>query len=209
MSTETLRSHYTKLIQTEIRQLERFRDQASRRSSNENVERFDKKIADLQMELTDDDTTRYNAFLTEHYNTMKLQQKSLCEKEQIRKEDHENKTKLEEYHKEENRLRRKDRFLQNQMKRDWEWLCTQDAKLPDYIRENLSRMPNNKGYIWRGIWYFGHRPEEDPNLLIMFERAGGETLIHEILYGRYRKVYTKNKNGTKTIVSEFYYKRNQ
>jgi len=202
---ETLRVHYKKVIQSEIRQLMRFREMAMKRSSQDNIERFDAKIAALEEELEAKETPRFELFVKEQQAMIRLQEKNSHAKTDEIQQNHDNRVKLEAYHKEENRLRRKERSQQYQMKRDWEWLCAQDAKLPDYIRENLTKMPNNKGYIWRGIWYFGRRPAEDPNLLIMFERSNGETLIHEILYGKYRKVYRKNKNGSKDVLREVYF----
>ncbi len=89
------------------------------------------------------------------------------------------------------------------MKRQWEWLCQQEQNLPDYIRTNLDRMPNNKGYIWKGIWYFGHQPEEDPTTLIMFEKkGGGDMLVHEIKENCYYKIFSRSKNGQNVLVSE-------
>jgi hypothetical protein len=59
-----------------------------------------------------------------------------------------------------------------------------DDSLPDYIRQNLSDMPNNKGYIWRGCWFLGNkRPEKHGNRfapVIIFEKLrGGALRIHE------------------------------
>jgi hypothetical protein len=62
--------------------------------------------------------------------------------------------------------------------------------LPPYISNNLSEMPNNKGYIWRGINFYGYLPEQEgPN--VMFEKQkGGILIIHEYTdydYKRYEK----------------------
>ena len=122
--------------------------------------------------------------------------------------DSENQEKLDAFYRQENQIRREDRSLQHQMRREWEWLCRQDEKLPDYIRTNLLKMPNNKGYIYKGIWYFGLLPVEKNNdLLIMFERPNGspDMLIHEIRRGHYYKIFQKNKNGANLLISEKYY----
>ena len=37
--------------------------------------------------------------------------------------------------------------------------------IPDYIEKNLSEMPNNKGYIWRGMFIYGHLPPENNNII--------------------------------------------
>jgi hypothetical protein len=76
--------------------------------------------------------------------------------------------------------------------------------LPEYIQANLQKMPNNKGYIWKGIWYFGHQPAERNNdLVVMFERPLGmtDTLVHEIKAGHYHRILQRSKQSTK-IISE-------
>ena len=51
--------------------------------------------------------------------------------------------------------------------------------IPDYIMQNLDEMPNNKGYIWKGIMCFGKRSSES-DTLIMFEKCkGGILKIYE------------------------------
>jgi hypothetical protein len=205
---ESMRQQYNKVIQAEIRQLERFREQAEKRSSEQNIERFVKRIEELGKEL-EEDTPRYEAFVSEQQEMSRHQKKSQQGKILQMMQDSANKTKLDGYYKEENRIRRNDRYLQHQMKREWEWLCAQDARLPDYMRTNLAKMPNNKGYIWKGIWYFGHLEEEDRNNLVMFERNNGEFFIHEIRYGRYHKVFCKDKNGKTTLVREEIYENNR
>lgn len=204
----TIETQYVKLIQSEIRSLSRFKENAMNRSTTgdtrEVEERFDKKIECLKREL-ELGTPRYEMFMKEQQEMIRLQKKNTAEKQLVIEYNNENRQKLDEFHKEENRQRRKERSMQYHMKRDWEWLCSQDTQLPPYIRENLTKMPNNKGYIWRGIWYFGQNPDEDPNTLVMFERAGPDMFIHEIRYGVYKKIYQKPKNGVKTLVSETYF----
>lgn len=202
MSTN-LRSHYQKLIQNEIRQFERFRDQASRRSSSSNLEQFDQKIELLKKELDDEDTPRYHQFLQEQQDAILLQAKNSA-KTKLLQETIENKEKLDAFYREENKIRRADRSLQYHMKREWDWICKQDATLPDYIRKNLETMPNNKGYIWKGIWYFGQQltPRHDLNTTIMFERMHNEFRIHEIVKNRYHRIFLKNKSGPNTLLSE-------
>lgn len=63
-----------------------------------------------------------------------------------------------------------DTKAENAMKREWNWLCRMDGFVPSYMRENLAKMPNNKGYIWKGIYYFGDLPPEHPmDVTTMFE----------------------------------------
>jgi hypothetical protein len=199
-----MRAHYNKLIQTEIRQLRKFKEQAEKRSSPENIARFENKIKELENELVEE-TPRYLQYIKEQQEIIKLQSKHQNDKNLQSATDAENKEKLDEFYKQENRLRRNDRILQHQMKKEYDWLCRQDERLPDYIRTNLQKMPNNKGYIFRGIHYYGALPAEKNNdLLIMFERPPGvaDMLIHEIKRGHYYKILQKSKNGSNVLISE-------
>lgn len=191
-----MRVHYNKLIQTEIRQLTRFKEQAEKRSSPETILKFEEKIRELENEL-EEDTSRYLNFVKEQEEMVASQQKNQQEKKSQSQTDSENQEKLDAFYKKENQIRRDDRILQHQMRKEWEWLCRQDEKLPEYIRANLRKMPNNKGYIWKGIWYFGHLPAEKNNdLLIMFERPMGmqDMLVHEIKQGEFHRIIQKSKN---------------
>ncbi len=39
-------------------------------------------------------------------------------------------------------------------------------------------MPNNKGYIWKGVWFFGAKPQKkDDNTMSMYEICGKKTFI--------------------------------
>lgn len=190
-----MRVHYNKLIQTEIRQLTRFKEQAEKRSSPETIAKFEDKIRELENEL-EEDTPRYIKFVKDQQDMVASQEKNQQEKKSQLQCDSENQEKLDAFYKKENQIRREDRILQHQMKKEWEWLCRQDEKLPEYIRANLKKMPNNKGYIWKGIWYFGFLPAEKNNdLLIMFERPMGmqDMLVHEIKQGEFHRIIQKSK----------------
>lgn len=211
MTTEedkNIRRHYLKTIQTEIRQLERFRDQASKRSSADNIKRFDEKIKQLQTELEEEMTPRYIGFHGEQQALIKMQKKN-HEKSLELGANASNQEAIQAVYQKENQLRRDDRYAQHVARREWDWLCNQEAKLPDYIRENLAKMPCNKGYIWKGIWYFGKQSEDprDRGVIIMFERQrGGDQLIHELKPGHFHRVLRKNKNPPHVLLSETYLK---
>jgi hypothetical protein len=196
-----MRAHYNKLIQTEIRQLRRFKEQAEKRSTPEQIVKFEEKIMELEQEL-EQETPRFLQYVQEQQEMITLQQKNQLDKNVQSQTDRVNQEKLDAFYQKEHQLRREDRILRYQMKKEWEWLCQQDDKLPDYIRTNLQKMPNNKGYIFKGIWYFGLLPSENKNLLVMFERpmGGDKQLIHEIYKNHYHRIYQKNPQGGQNIL---------
>jgi hypothetical protein len=72
--------------------------------------------------------------------------------------------------------------------------------IPDYIKENLKTMPNNKGYIWKGIQCFGELPPEN-DTIILFEKLRGNIMkIHEITRKQYL-IYEKQGKGQKKLIS--------
>lgn len=99
-----------------------------------------------------------------------------------------------------------DTKAENAMKREWNWLCRMDSFVPSYMRENLAKMPNNKGYIWKGIYYFGDLPPEHPmDVTTMFEKQNQILFIHEWT-PEYYKIFEKgDKQKPKTLKFENYF----
>jgi hypothetical protein len=80
--------------------------------------------------------------------------------------------------------------------------------LPDFIKRNLSQMPNNKGYIWKGVNFYGDLPEH-PGPRVLFEkRKGGLLIIHEHTDKEY-KVYQKNGKERKKLIEKHNKKKKQ
>lgn len=86
--------------------------------------------------------------------------------------------------------------------------CKIDESLPDYIRQNLSDMPNNKGYVWRGCWFLGDKDPEKPFRgrsvpIIIFEKLRGGTLrIHEYEDYEYRMYEKQGKDKRQLILQK-------
>lgn len=72
--------------------------------------------------------------------------------------------------------------------------------LPKYIKKNLSDMPNNKGYIYKGTWFYGLKKPETKQPNVMFEKLrNGILRIHETSDTEY-KVYEKSGKDMKQLV---------
>jgi hypothetical protein len=69
---------------------------------------------------------------------------------------------------------------------------------PSYLQTKLDYMPNNKGYIFRGCWFFGKQPE-DGTALTMFEKHKDVLRIHEYTQREY-KLYEKIGNNYKKLI---------
>ena len=46
--------------------------------------------------------------------------------------------------------------------------------------EKLNNMPNNKGYIWKGVRFYGLLPSEDDKEELLFEKINNKLYIHKI-----------------------------
>lgn len=64
--------------------------------------------------------------------------------------------------------------------RDYNYYLKLCNSLPSYMERNLSSMPNNKGYIFRNMWFLGEKPAERGKNIILFEKKRGIMYIHEI-----------------------------
>ena len=66
---------------------------------------------------------------------------------------------------------------------------------PDHLKKNLKKMSHNKGYIWRGVHFYGELPPI-PGPCVLFEKQHGVLVIHE--YGEnhsyYKKYHKKGKD---------------
>lgn len=80
----------------------------------------------------------------------------------------------------------------------YRYYCKVAQSFPSYMSEKLKFMPNNRGYIWRGCWFFGERDSEYGQPTVMHEKRGGQLLIHE--YDKYEhRTYEKTDKGKKLI----------
>ena len=76
-----------------------------------------------------------------------------------------------------------------------------DKSMPEYMIKNLKNMPNNKGYIWKSIWYFGHKkPEKGSKSYTLFERQKGNIFAIIEFNSEYYRIYHKKQNSNKKIL---------
>jgi hypothetical protein len=75
--------------------------------------------------------------------------------------------------------------------------CRAVDSVPDYMKENLKKMPNNKGYLWRGITVLGEMKPVKDEPLMLFEKRYGVLTIH-----KYFKV-TKTIDGEEMFLWKY------
>lgn len=80
--------------------------------------------------------------------------------------------------------------------------------LPKYMKRNLADMPNNKGYIWKGVNFYGDLPEESGPCVLFEKRKGGILIIHEYTDKEY-KMFEKNGKERKKLLEKYDRKKKQ
>jgi len=74
--------------------------------------------------------------------------------------------------------------------------------LPNYIRSALEKMPNNSGYEWKDITFYGKKPRDNSNIKTIFEPLRNKVLrIHEY-NGNIYNIYEKVGDNKRTLISK-------
>ena len=84
-------------------------------------------------------------------------------------------------HKKINREAWADKIREREYKREYYRFQKLSNRFPDKLKNKLKNMPNNKGYIWNGIWFFGKKPDEDMNVT-MYEKKHNMLYTHKWRY---------------------------
>lgn len=93
-----------------------------------------------------------------------------------------------------------EKLLEKQMVSGYTHYLKAIDTLPDYMINNLAEMPGNKGYSWKGVWFFGELPNERNQPIVVFEKCGKDvTKIHEIDGHEYRIFEKIGKDKKKLI----------
>jgi len=148
----------------------------------------EQKLLTLEERLDDISTGKLdNELTTKIYNT----NNNLINKQQIA--ETKNNLKKETKKKEEKinldieyKNRRREGVTDYTLQKETDKFIRDCEMIPDYILQNLEEMPNNKGYIWKGIMCHGKKPAEN-NTVIMFEKCKGGILK---IYETTRTTYT-------------------
>lgn len=207
---------FTKKIREEERLLERWITQAESRDSpasssssppvTEN--RFQQRRDRLRQLMTRESILNSDEFKTflaqELTRAEKMKDTTARKMETSLREKEEKKKLLDEFHSRERQIRRHDRYMIRAMDHEYQRLLSIDASMPDYMRQNLKNMKNNKGYIYRGVQYFGQQPltphEMRDDSYTLFEKTRGTMYIHEIKYGHYHRIYEKKNQQTPRVL---------
>ena len=166
--------------------------------SNERIEDLKDRIKKIDKGELDDEIS---AEIDDSTKKVRTKEQIFFKKQTIKNEEHaEKKKKIQDVYTLERKLNYTQKQLNYEMRKDGERFMS--FEIPDYISENLKNMPNNKGYIWKGVWCFGELPPEKDNICVMFEKQRETTFIHDIYPGEhiiYKKTNNAPREHVKTI----------
>ena len=170
--------------------------------------RYDTKINEIQTKIMSASKNGDDEAFEEYYNRHVLLFEKQAAKDEKKREkalegEVQRKQLADDIYKAEQRMRREAKYQSANHHREFNFMLKIDESVPDYIRKNLDNMPHNKGYIWRGCYYFGKLPiprNDNPNVVIMFEKKKYEMIIHETEYNVYKKIYRKDRQGKKHMI---------
>ena len=100
----------------------------------------------------------------------------------------------------ERNINRKNRWEKKDFIREYSRFERNSNTLPNYMKTNLSEMPNNKGYIWKNIRFYGELPAQRNQPDVLFEKLrGGILRIHEITSHEHL-IFEKRGRERKTLI---------
>lgn len=172
--------------------------------NKQSIETYQEKIGELEekLELLGNGQLDDEILSEIKQNTTKVDKKnkeSAIKKEKIDKNEQKDKKKSQTYFDNERDIKYQARRLEFGMIREYERFWSID--LPDYMKQKLKGMPNNHGYIWKGIWFFGEKnAEKGP--CIMHDKQRDASYIHEI-YSDEHVIYRKIGNNDHNYQKEF------
>lgn len=93
-------------------------------------------------------------------------------------------------------------FGKRDIEREYGRFLDISENLPEYLIRNLKTMPNNKGYRFRGITFYGELPPENgPS--VVFEKKPDGMMITEYYSNQHITYFKPRDGGQKELVKKF------
>lgn len=167
------------------------------------IAKYEEKIEEKQKFLTDLEERNLDNFIKGEI--LKSQKRSKLSnaiqiakfkrKQQLKNED---KKILDKFYSKERKVNRSVRGEKWNMNKSFNFFVKVSNSLPQYMKKNLKEMPNNKGYIWKDIRFYGAMPAQKNQPDILFEKQrNGIMLIHEITKSEHKIFEKKGKEKRK------------
>tara|TARA_B110000211_G_C14071951_1_gene550383 strand:+ start:198 stop:902 length:705 start_codon:yes stop_codon:yes gene_type:complete len=162
----------------------------------ENIIKIEKRLVDLSSGILDEELQIIRNESTQIINNK--YKESNNKKNQKKKEKEEDQKISKKYYIDTRKNDREFRYYNNGVNRETKYYYKKSSTIPEYMIKNLKTMPNNKGYIWRGIHCYGDKPSKNDKHTILFEKRKGVLTIHEWIRGSdFTQYIISEKNHTR------------
>lgn len=97
---------------------------------------------------------------------------------------------------------RKERYNKRNLGKEYQKFLKNVNRCPDFINKKLKNMPNNKGYVWNNIYYFGQQKQKHKSdtVTIIQKERNNKMYIQEWRSDRI-DVYLCISKGKKELIS--------
>lgn len=97
---------------------------------------------------------------------------------------------------------RKERYNKRNLGKEYQKFLKNVNRCPDFIKKKLKNMPNNKGYVWNNIYYFGQQKQKHKSdtVTIIQKERNNKMYIQEWRSDRI-DVYLCISKGKKELMS--------
>lgn len=164
---------------------------------NESIKQNTEKIDLLTQRLIDLDNGKLDIELSDQYNfntdQMNKKQEFALNKKRQEKQNKINLSDRKYY------TPNKNNFTERKGEYALKYYYKVCDSLPEYIIKNLENMSENKGYIWRGVYFFGKQKTNKKQPLILFQKIKGELYIRETNDTEIR-IYKKKDKSKRVLI---------
>lgn len=165
---------------------------------DKNIDRENEVIL-LEKRINDVNTGKHDQELYDCAKTaQEIISKRNTETDAHKKHQKEEKEKMhmqaQKYYKSDRESDRQTRYKKKDIARTYKYYLKNSNSIPDYMTKKLNNMPNNKGYIWRGIYCYGKLPRVKGDPVVLFEKHKDVLIIHEWSSNEYKLWHKKGKS---------------
>jgi uncharacterized protein (UPF0335 family) len=165
----------------------------------EQIDRLEQRVVDIAAGKLDDDLQKETTSVENDVNAKR--NCTLNKKSELKEKGEHQAVISKQFYIANRKNDRTSKYMNKNMNRSYRYYLKVMRTVPEFITRNLKKMPNNKGYLWRGVSLFGKLPYRNNCPLVLFEnKRGGILYIHEWTASRYN-IYCKKHRDKKKLVS--------
>jgi hypothetical protein len=179
----------------------------SKQKNLQKKEDLEKELIDLENKLRNLENGVMDSEMILEAENDKKYSAEIREREKNSKKNRDDAYKMKEKKSKESWQKQREEFnsqraSEREIAREFNHFLNAIDSLPDYIIKNLKDMPNNKGYIFKGVTHLGRLPAEPGQPEILFEKQRDGTLIINEYFKDRTRISRKDKDGKKVVIRD-------